>query len=143
MATASPTGDLQKELICAICLVYFDDPVILKCGHNFCRFCILMHWEENGGEDIGYQCPECRMVCKLTTVLLLLANQLAKPSLVACHFLLSSQTEASIQICSSVVYNITYCYGVMFLLAYYISRFPALGQCQYTSVSLDNKEGCS
>ncbi|XP_067085234.1 E3 ubiquitin-protein ligase TRIM47 [Osmerus mordax] len=62
MATASPTADLQKELICAICLDYFDDPVILKCGHNFCRFCILMHWEENGGEDIGYQCPECRMV---------------------------------------------------------------------------------
>nr|XP_029509145.1 E3 ubiquitin-protein ligase TRIM39-like [Oncorhynchus nerka] len=54
--------ELQKELICAICLDYFNDPVILKCGHNFCKFCILMHWEENGGEDVGYQCPECRMI---------------------------------------------------------------------------------
>ncbi|GAA6102713.1 E3 ubiquitin-protein ligase TRIM47 isoform X1 [Tachysurus ichikawai] len=63
MATAPDTkGELQKELVCAICLDYFDDPVILKCGHNFCRMCILMHWEENGGDDIGYQCPECRMV---------------------------------------------------------------------------------
>ncbi|KAK3549935.1 hypothetical protein QTP86_016788 [Hemibagrus guttatus] len=63
MAAAADTkGELQKELVCAICLDYFDDPVILKCGHNFCRMCILMHWEENGGDDIGYQCPECRMV---------------------------------------------------------------------------------
>ncbi|XP_036823472.1 E3 ubiquitin-protein ligase TRIM47 isoform X2 [Oncorhynchus mykiss] len=54
--------ELQKELICAICLDYFNEPVILKCGHNFCKFCILMHWEENGGEDVGYQCPECRMI---------------------------------------------------------------------------------
>ncbi|KAL2094305.1 hypothetical protein ACEWY4_009024 [Coilia grayii] len=64
MATAAEKnrGEIQKELICAICLEYFNDPVILKCGHNFCRDCILMHWEENGGDDIGYQCPECRMV---------------------------------------------------------------------------------
>lgn len=63
MATAGDSrGELQKELVCSICLDYFDDPVILKCGHNFCRMCILMHWEENGGDDVGYQCPECRMV---------------------------------------------------------------------------------
>ncbi|XP_063059412.1 E3 ubiquitin-protein ligase TRIM47 [Engraulis encrasicolus] len=64
MATAAEKnrGEIQKELVCAICLEYFNDPVILKCGHNFCRDCILMHWEENGGDDIGYQCPECRMV---------------------------------------------------------------------------------
>ncbi|XP_058483123.1 E3 ubiquitin-protein ligase TRIM47 [Solea solea] len=62
MATAGTTGDeLKKELTCAICLEYFKDPVILKCGHNFCRFCICMHWDENG-EDYGYQCPQCRTV---------------------------------------------------------------------------------
>ncbi|KAJ7997492.1 hypothetical protein DPEC_G00229590 [Dallia pectoralis] len=64
MATGSYSGgsELQRELICAICLDYFNDPVILKCGHNFCKFCILTHWDENGGEDVGYQCPECRMI---------------------------------------------------------------------------------
>ncbi|XP_036380377.1 E3 ubiquitin-protein ligase TRIM47 [Megalops cyprinoides] len=64
MATAGATGvgELQKELICPICLDFFDDPVILKCGHNFCRGCILMHWEENGDDDAGYRCPECRQV---------------------------------------------------------------------------------
>ncbi|XP_068600097.1 E3 ubiquitin-protein ligase TRIM47 [Brachionichthys hirsutus] len=62
MATAAATGEeLKKELTCAICLDYFKDPVILKCGHNFCRFCICMHWDENGG-DYGYQCPQCRTV---------------------------------------------------------------------------------
>ncbi|KAG8007985.1 Zinc-binding protein A33 [Nibea albiflora] len=62
MATAGAAGDnLRKDLTCAICLDIFKDPVILKCGHNFCRFCICMHWDENGG-DYGYQCPQCRTV---------------------------------------------------------------------------------
>ncbi|XP_076605787.1 E3 ubiquitin-protein ligase TRIM47 [Chaetodon auriga] len=62
MATAGAAGDdLRKELTCAICLDFFKDPVILKCGHNFCRFCISMHWDENGA-DYGYQCPQCRTV---------------------------------------------------------------------------------
>lgn len=62
MATGGTSGDnVRKELTCAICLDYFKDPVILKCGHNFCRFCICMHWDENGG-DYGYQCPQCRTV---------------------------------------------------------------------------------
>ncbi|XP_056298453.1 E3 ubiquitin-protein ligase TRIM47 [Pseudoliparis swirei] len=60
MATAAGE-DLRRELSCAICLDFFKDPVILKCGHNFCRFCICMHWDENGGE-YGYQCPQCRTV---------------------------------------------------------------------------------
>ncbi|KAJ8342515.1 hypothetical protein SKAU_G00324430 [Synaphobranchus kaupii] len=62
MAAAAGVGELQKELICPICLDFFDDPVILKCGHNFCRGCILMHWEEDGDDDVGYRCPECRQV---------------------------------------------------------------------------------
>ncbi|XP_034034184.1 E3 ubiquitin-protein ligase TRIM47 [Thalassophryne amazonica] len=62
MAAAGATGeDLKNELTCAICLDLFKDPVILKCGHNFCRFCICMHWDENGA-DFGYQCPQCRAV---------------------------------------------------------------------------------
>ncbi|XP_019727645.1 E3 ubiquitin-protein ligase TRIM47 [Hippocampus comes] len=60
-ASASSGDDVRKELTCAICLDFFKDPVILKCGHNFCRFCICMHWDENGG-DYGYQCPQCRAV---------------------------------------------------------------------------------
>lgn len=62
MATGGASGDdLRKELTCAICLDFYKDPVILKCGHNFCRFCICLHWDENG-DDYGYQCPQCRTV---------------------------------------------------------------------------------
>ncbi|CAL9686110.1 unnamed protein product [Knipowitschia caucasica] len=61
MATAAAGDELRKELTCAICLDLFKDPVILKCGHNFCRYCICTHWDENG-DDYGYQCPECRSV---------------------------------------------------------------------------------
>ncbi|XP_053297586.1 E3 ubiquitin-protein ligase TRIM47 [Pleuronectes platessa] len=61
MASAGAADDWKKELTCAICLDYFKDPVILKCGHSFCRFCICMHWDENGS-DYGYQCPQCRTV---------------------------------------------------------------------------------
>lgn len=62
MATGGASrDDLRKELTCAICLDIYKDPVILKCGHNFCRFCICLHWDENG-DDYGYQCPQCRTV---------------------------------------------------------------------------------
>ena len=64
MATASGAGeDLRKELSCSICLDFFKEPVILKCGHNYCRCCILTHWEETGDVYSGYQCPQCRAVC--------------------------------------------------------------------------------
>ncbi|XP_028321906.1 E3 ubiquitin-protein ligase TRIM47 isoform X2 [Gouania willdenowi] len=60
MATAAPIADnVKSDLSCAICLDLFKDPVILKCGHNFCRLCICVHWDQNG-EDYGYQCPVCR-----------------------------------------------------------------------------------
>lgn len=70
MATAGAAGeDLKKELTCAICLDLFKEPVFLKCGHSFCRFCICLHWDENGGE-YGYQCPQCRTVKSQTFFLL-------------------------------------------------------------------------
>ncbi|XP_077334341.1 E3 ubiquitin/ISG15 ligase TRIM25-like isoform X2 [Lithobates pipiens] len=53
------SADLRKELECSVCLNVYTDPVILKCGHNFCRDCIGRVWDtqERSG---GYSCPECR-----------------------------------------------------------------------------------
>ncbi|KAK0133516.1 Zinc-binding protein A33 [Merluccius polli] len=63
MAAAGDAGeDLRKELSCSICLDFFKEAVILKCGHNYCRCCILTHWEETGDDYSGYQCPQCRAV---------------------------------------------------------------------------------
>ncbi|XP_039373191.1 E3 ubiquitin-protein ligase TRIM11-like isoform X2 [Mauremys reevesii] len=47
---------LQDELVCAICLEPFKDPVILDCGHSYCQACITGSW---GAWGTGL-CPQCR-----------------------------------------------------------------------------------
>ncbi|XP_072266711.1 E3 ubiquitin-protein ligase TRIM39-like [Pyxicephalus adspersus] len=53
------SADLRQELGCSICLNIYTDPVMLRCGHNFCRVCIdrVLDTQEGSG---GYSCPECR-----------------------------------------------------------------------------------
>ncbi|XP_073467176.1 E3 ubiquitin-protein ligase TRIM39-like isoform X2 [Aquarana catesbeiana] len=53
------SADLRKELECSICLEIYTDPVTLKCGHNFCRDCIVRMLDTQEGSG-GYPCPECR-----------------------------------------------------------------------------------
>uniref|UniRef100_A0A803J3T6 Tripartite motif containing 39 like gene 1 n=1 Tax=Xenopus tropicalis TaxID=8364 RepID=A0A803J3T6_XENTR len=53
------TADLRDELTCSICLILYTNPVILPCGHNFCRGCIGAAWDSQGGSG-AYSCPECR-----------------------------------------------------------------------------------
>uniref|UniRef100_A0A8C3HXF4 Uncharacterized protein n=1 Tax=Chrysemys picta bellii TaxID=8478 RepID=A0A8C3HXF4_CHRPI len=53
--------DLQEAVNCSICLDYFNDPVILKCGHNFCRACIIQYCKESKTSP-SYSCPQCREV---------------------------------------------------------------------------------
>ncbi|NXJ01028.1 TRI27 protein, partial [Psophia crepitans] len=57
MATWSPTESLRSETSCAICLGYFQDPVSIHCGHNFCRACVTRCWE---GLEPPFSCPQCR-----------------------------------------------------------------------------------
>ncbi|XP_078073649.1 zinc-binding protein A33-like [Mustelus asterias] len=45
----------KEELICAVCLELFTDPVTLECGHNYCRSCIVGCWEM---QESNF-CPEC------------------------------------------------------------------------------------
>ncbi|XP_059826932.1 zinc-binding protein A33-like [Hypanus sabinus] len=56
MALKGQVESLTEEAICPICLDFFTEPVILECGHNFCRSCIRQCWER--GERNS--CPECR-----------------------------------------------------------------------------------
>ncbi|XP_077130220.1 E3 ubiquitin/ISG15 ligase TRIM25-like [Ranitomeya variabilis] len=51
--------ELRDELNCSICLSLYTDPVSLRCGHNFCRSCIVsvLDAQEAAG---GYSCPDCR-----------------------------------------------------------------------------------
>ncbi|XP_056389164.1 E3 ubiquitin/ISG15 ligase TRIM25-like [Hyla sarda] len=51
---------LKYDLTCSICLDFYTCPVILDCGHNFCRVCIQQLIEQQA--ENGY-CPECRRTC--------------------------------------------------------------------------------
>ncbi|XP_073505499.1 E3 ubiquitin/ISG15 ligase TRIM25-like [Phyllobates terribilis] len=55
MASAGP----EKELKCSLCLHLYTDPVVLRCGHNFCQICIyqVLITQDRSGV---YFCPECR-----------------------------------------------------------------------------------
>ncbi|XP_077128589.1 E3 ubiquitin/ISG15 ligase TRIM25-like [Ranitomeya variabilis] len=53
------SAELREELNCSICLSLYTDLVSLRCGHNFCRSCIVsvLDAQEAAG---GYSCPDCR-----------------------------------------------------------------------------------
>ncbi|KAM9311445.1 uncharacterized protein PAF06_009248 [Gastrophryne carolinensis] len=53
------SAGLREELECSVCLSVYTDPVTLKCGHNFCRVCIV-HVLETQEEAAVYSCPQCR-----------------------------------------------------------------------------------
>ncbi|XP_044306479.1 E3 ubiquitin-protein ligase TRIM69 isoform X1 [Varanus komodoensis] len=46
--------DFTKDLSCSLCLELFREPVILCCGHNFCKHCLEATWAKK-----GVFCPEC------------------------------------------------------------------------------------
>ncbi|XP_073537086.1 E3 ubiquitin-protein ligase TRIM39-like [Phyllobates terribilis] len=50
---------LKDELTCSICLNIYTDPVLLRCGHNFCRVCIDRVVESQEASEV-YSCPDCR-----------------------------------------------------------------------------------
>ncbi|XP_040212161.1 E3 ubiquitin-protein ligase TRIM39-like isoform X2 [Rana temporaria] len=50
---------LGDELSCSICLSFYTEPVSLRCGHNFCRDCIVTALDTQEGSGV-YSCPECR-----------------------------------------------------------------------------------
>ncbi|XP_073423554.1 E3 ubiquitin/ISG15 ligase TRIM25-like [Dendrobates tinctorius] len=53
------SSDLRHKLDCSICENIYTDPVMLRCGHNFCRVCIDRVLDTQDGSGV-YSCPECR-----------------------------------------------------------------------------------
>uniref|UniRef100_A0A3B4DJL7 RING-type domain-containing protein n=1 Tax=Pygocentrus nattereri TaxID=42514 RepID=A0A3B4DJL7_PYGNA len=55
---------IEQTLKCPVCMDFFTDPVLLPCGHNFCRTCIHTVWNMDGSGD-GLAgplfCPECQI----------------------------------------------------------------------------------
>ncbi|PIO14550.1 hypothetical protein AB205_0209320, partial [Aquarana catesbeiana] len=57
--SAMASANLRAELECSVCLDIYTDPVMLRCGHNFCRVCIDRVLDTQGVSG-GYSCPDCR-----------------------------------------------------------------------------------
>lgn len=57
-------GKLKKEASCPLCLEYFQDPVFIHCGHNFCQACIFSCW---GELEKNISCPQCGESSQLRT----------------------------------------------------------------------------
>ncbi|XP_051899465.1 zinc-binding protein A33-like [Pristis pectinata] len=72
MAYKDKVESLTEYVICPVCLDFFNNPVILECGHNFCRSCITQCWESAERKS----CPECRteLVDRMVMVNLALAS---------------------------------------------------------------------
>uniref|UniRef100_UPI00358F1F07 E3 ubiquitin-protein ligase TRIM11-like isoform X2 n=1 Tax=Myxine glutinosa TaxID=7769 RepID=UPI00358F1F07 len=60
-SSSSDMGDNLDALTCSVCLVVYEEPVGLPCGHSFCRVCIETYWERKE-EDTACVCPICREV---------------------------------------------------------------------------------
>ncbi|XP_073423657.1 E3 ubiquitin/ISG15 ligase TRIM25-like [Dendrobates tinctorius] len=114
------SADLRDELLCSICLSVFNDPVMLRCGHNFCRVCIGRVLDTQDGSGV-YSCPDCREEFQERPALmrnLYLHN-------VAERFLITQQEQEEITgICC------TYCVD---------SPVPAVRSCLHCEASLCDK----
>ncbi|XP_078422850.1 E3 ubiquitin-protein ligase TRIM39-like [Cetorhinus maximus] len=60
MATSSSScSGLKPDLTCSVCLDYFQDPVLTRCEHTFCRRCVQEFWSQQRRNI----CPICRKIC--------------------------------------------------------------------------------
>uniref|UniRef100_A0A803XPY5 RING-type domain-containing protein n=1 Tax=Meleagris gallopavo TaxID=9103 RepID=A0A803XPY5_MELGA len=57
MSNSDPLETLRVEASCSVCLEFLQDPVLIECGHNFCRHCITRWW---AGLEGSFPCPVCR-----------------------------------------------------------------------------------
>uniref|UniRef100_A0A8C0D463 E3 ubiquitin-protein ligase TRIM39 n=1 Tax=Balaenoptera musculus TaxID=9771 RepID=A0A8C0D463_BALMU len=64
-STAAALENLQVEASCSVCLEYLKEPVIIECGHNFCKACITRWWEDL---ERDFPCPVCRKTSRYTAV---------------------------------------------------------------------------
>lgn len=82
--TLSSRSVVEDQLSCPVCCEIFDDPVVLRCSHSFCRTCLSQFWSKKASKR---ECPMCRRRCSLTepTVSLVLKN--------VCETLVQEQKE--------------------------------------------------
>ncbi|XP_054985435.1 E3 ubiquitin-protein ligase TRIM38-like [Sorex araneus] len=60
MASAAVTKKLREEATCPICLELMTEPVIIDCGHIYCRVCIVGFIKNQSSQASSLKCPQCR-----------------------------------------------------------------------------------
>ncbi|XP_054832486.1 E3 ubiquitin-protein ligase TRIM58-like [Eublepharis macularius] len=60
MASIPPSINVDQEAKCPICLECMSDPVVLDCGHSFCRGCITSYCEKWEALGETLECPTCK-----------------------------------------------------------------------------------
>ncbi|KAM5153064.1 nuclear factor 7, brain-like [Mantella aurantiaca] len=85
------SDDFAEELTCLLCKEIFKDPVMMECGHNFCRSCLDQAWE---GQD-SFTCPDCKEVIteKRYTINRALANLVKKTAVPALRMAKKEKTR--------------------------------------------------
>ncbi|XP_077122836.1 E3 ubiquitin/ISG15 ligase TRIM25-like [Ranitomeya variabilis] len=113
------SADRREELDCSFCLSTYTDPVMLRCGHNFCRVCIDRVLDTQEGSGV-YSCPECREEFQERPALM---RNIALRKVME-KFLFTSPTQMENGICC------TYCMD---------SPVPAVRSCLHCEASLCDK----
>ncbi|XP_056390684.1 E3 ubiquitin/ISG15 ligase TRIM25-like [Hyla sarda] len=54
------SADVENELKCPICLNLYTDPLSLRCGHNFCRSCIVQVLDTQDRSEEYLECPSLK-----------------------------------------------------------------------------------
>ncbi|XP_066433645.1 E3 ubiquitin-protein ligase TRIM7-like [Eleutherodactylus coqui] len=108
-------ADLRDKLDCSICLSLYTDPVSLRCGHNFCRSCIVSALDAQEAAGV-YSCPDCREESPQRPAL----EKKRKPANIVERFLSSQPDMESRIFC-------TYCIK---------SPIPAVRTCLHCEVSM-------
>lgn len=56
MAANAPQA--EADCTCPVCCDLFTDPVVLLCGHSFCKYCIQEWWRQSSLRT----CPVCKEI---------------------------------------------------------------------------------